>query len=1116
MTQREHVLAKPNMYIGDSKKNIFEEWKFDIEKQKMIKKELNYSKGLLKIFDEIISNTQDVYIRHNKKVTSVIVEINENIISVYNNGVIIPIEKMDNSEFYIITVMFGQMLSSSNYQTDCEETIGTYGIGAKATNILSKKFKVEVYDHENQLHFLQEWTDNMANCSEPIIIKGKYKESYTKITFEPDLKIFNTKSFSEDILDIFRKRCIDLAAVCNEMSVSFNKEKYKFKNIQDYFSLYSSKDIIFENGIDFDYYIVPDFQSDQLSFVNGNYTQRGKHINDFISLIAKIIKDELERKKIKTNMRISNYLKSKIFLFLNCKIIGPKFSSQSKEELVDGICPKFEISKKNIKKLINSPITQNLLKDIQEKEMKEIISVVNKKIPLRTITKLDDAEMAGTRESSKCHLILTEGDSAKTMAICGLKIIGRKYYGVFPLKGKLINARNSSPIKISKNQEIKNLITILGLNINKKYESVSSLRYGKIMLMTDQDHDGSHIKGLIINFFHFYWPELLELGFISQFITPIVKVTKKDKKISFYNTIEFNDWYETEKSGNWNIKYYKGLGTSNDKEIEEYFKNKNSHVLDFVYDKKRDEKEIIKGFCKNEAEKRKIWLQDMDPNQVLYSNNSKKSHISYTDFINKELIHFSNADNIRSISNVIDGFKPVQRKIMFTLFEMYNENKNKEIKVEELSGITSSKTSYHHGADSIKKTIIHMANDYVGSNNINLLSPNGQYGSRLAGGKDCASPRYIFTTLQEITKKIFIKEDENILEYNVEENKSIEPNFYIPIIPLILINGSRGLGTGWRTNIPCFNPIEIIDHLLKIQIRNYFTPWYRNFTGMTFKINDSTFILSGIVNINDSEKSIKISELPIGTWTNTFKEKLAKDTNIEFKEMSSKDRVLFEIKFIEDSEYDKLKNQKNGFYNYFKILTKIKTKNLVAFDSQNKLKEYSGPIEIINEFSSVRLLAYKKRKEYLLNFLNEKNQILNSRYRFIKQIIKKELIIFKRKISDIEKELIELNYYKDKNNFNYLLKMSVDVFTIEKLEELKKKIEALEIVIETILKKSPEQMWEEELLELKKYIIENTKNFKRTKFEDFIRLPFVNENVDIEEIEELKVVDSDIEYSDEE
>lgn len=141
------------------------------------------------------------------------------------------------------------------------------------------------------------------------------------------------------------------------------------------------------------------------------------------------------------------------------------------------------------------------------------------------INKLDDANFAGTAKSRGCTLILTEGDSAKSLAISGLGVVGRDYYGVFPLKGKLLNVREANHAQIMKNEEIQNVSKILGLTYGKKYEDVSSLRYGHIMIMADQDHDGSHIKGLVINFLHHFWPSLLKVeGFVQQFITPIVKV----------------------------------------------------------------------------------------------------------------------------------------------------------------------------------------------------------------------------------------------------------------------------------------------------------------------------------------------------------------------------------------------------------------------------------------------------------------------------------------------------------------------------------------------------------------------------------------------------------------
>lgn len=190
-----------------------------------------------------------------------------------------------------------------------------------------------------------------------------------------------------------------------------------------------------------------------------------------------------------------------------------------------------------------------------------------KKAKVVGIPKLEDANEAGSKNSEKCTLILTEGDSAKSLAMSGLEVVGRDYFGVFPLKGKLLNAREATNKQIMENQEIQNLMKIVGLQIGKAYDDLKSLRYGSIMIMSDQDTDGSHIKGLIINFIHHFWPSLIRAhhGFVKCFITPIIKTIKGDTSNMFYSLHDYEVWSESLNTKGWKIKYYKGLGTSTDK-----------------------------------------------------------------------------------------------------------------------------------------------------------------------------------------------------------------------------------------------------------------------------------------------------------------------------------------------------------------------------------------------------------------------------------------------------------------------------------------------------------------------------------------------------------------------
>lgn len=1119
MDQVQHVLERSSMYIGDSSRKEFEEWVLEDDRDEMIKTNITYSKGLLKIFDEIVSNTQDVFNKYGNQVKNVIVCVNDNTISVFNNGPSIPIEKMsDDPDTYIITAMFGRLLSSSNYTNSEQETIGTFGIGAKATNIFSTYFQVQTFDAEKKLEFIQTWKDNMSVVSEPTVKQAKHKSSFTLISFRPDLKRFETETLDKDILLMFKKRVIDLAAVCNGVIVKFNGQKYVFNSTLDYLKLYSKTNIIYEHKNDYDYGLILDIRNgDQITFVNGNLTKSGIHINAFILVLTRVLKEKIEKKKININIKLGNIIKQKILLFINCKVKNAKYNGQIKEELVGGTLPNFELTDKTIRSLNKANFISDIIENVLSKENKEILKKTNKKNELRSIIKLDEALLAGSKESNKCTLILTEGDSAKTIAICGLKVIGRKYYGVFPLKGKLLNTRNATNRQISANTEIKSLMSIIGLDIQKKYSDTSSLRYGRVMLMTDQDQDGSHIKGLIINFIHSYWPELLHTNFFYEFITPIVKATKGKNVIEFFNMNEFNKWNEKEKGSGYYIKYYKGLGTSTDQEAESYFKNYDKHTINFVY-KKNDDKEIEKAFSKKLVNQRKKWLQEfmengqniMSEDSVLYNRNVESKNISYGDFINKELVHFSNADNIRSIPSIMDGFKPGQRKVMHVVFGMSFSGKKNEIKVEQLAGYVSANSAYHHGEDSLKLTIINLANDFVGSNNINFLNPIGQYGSRLQGGKDRSSPRYIYTNLMPITRKIFIKEDEYVLNYLVEENQSIEPEYFVPIIPTLLVNGARGIGTGWATKIPCFNPLDIIDYILKDKKEFVFEPWYHNFIGQIYKINDSTFIVTGNININIKTRSLVISELPIGLWTESFKKKLLYDDNIDIREHSTKTDAVFRIIFKDNELFSNLLNKPNGFYFYFRIVSKIRTNGLIAFDGKNALKEYNSPNQIIEEFKIIRLEIYKKRKEYILNKLKNRIMSLTNKYRFINQIIKNEIDIFKKPkkiiISILEKEKYdpdpEEEQLTDNNKFDYLIKMSIESFTIEKLEELENKKIEKEKEHDVLLKTSIEELWKNELKELKEFYKANVTHKRRCNYKDFEFIPFQNDsktNINIEE-----------------
>jgi DNA topoisomerase-2 len=431
------------------------------------------------------------------------------------------------------------------------------------------------------------------------------------------------------------------------------------------------------------------------------------------------------------------------------------------------------------------------------------------------------------------------------------------------------------------NEEIKSIVTILGLQYGKKYIDASDLRelrYGKVLMIANQDQAGSHIKGLVINLFHHNWPHLLRHGFLQEFITPIVKVTKGKEEIPFYSVPEFEKWKaQTDNAHTWKVKYYKGLGTSTSYEAKEYFSNMDLHRIPFVYEGTDDDEAIELAFSKKCVNKRKIWLMKWlkkrkeKRRRESYLYGERTDSITYSDFINKELILYSIMDNKRSIPSLVDGFKPGQRKVIYTCFK---RNDKKDVKVVQLASSVAEQSAYHHGETNLTATIINLAQNFVGSNNVNVLQPIGQFGTRLHGGKDAASPRYIFTQLSPLARMLFPSADDPILKYLYDDNLRIEPEWYCPILPMVLVNGAEGIGTGYATNIPNFDPREIVANLKRLINEEEpvgMKPHYKNFQGTIDPVGPQKYAVYGRVGLL-SETSFEITELPIKTWTQNYKE----------------------------------------------------------------------------------------------------------------------------------------------------------------------------------------------------------------------------------------------------
>jgi len=1145
-TDKEHVLELPGMYIGSTDGVTEPRWVYNNTTHVMEWRPAQNVPGLLKIADEVLVNAADQVVRMRDRIAKgladghpvkhIDVTITDTAITVKNDGDGIPVSVHEKTKLWAPELIFGNLRTSANYDKTEEKTVGgKNGYGAKLANIFSHSFTVETVDHRMKKKYVQTWSKNMTVVGKPSVTASSAKP-YTSISFTPDLTRFKWEggavptAIPADMMAILMTRVIDIAGcVSKDCKVTLNGAVVGSNTFPKYMDLYlthesdtatvgsvetegpaaaavkAKKLVAYEQAgerWEIGAILTRDLHGEtppdekHISFVNSIATRRGgKHV-EYVSKTVLTRFCELAKKKAKLDVTPA-MLKDSVVWFVKSTIVNPDFDAQAKEVLTTpatkfGSTP--EISDKFLDQLIKIGLlteAQALLDAKQARDAKKTDG--KKKVSIRGIPKLDDALWAGTARSSECTLILTEGDSAATTAISGRSVVGHERYGVFPLKGKLLNVKDISVAKKTANTELAALKQIIGLETGKDYKDSKSLRYGRIMIMTDQDVDGSHIKGLLMNLFHTDWLSLLKLPFLCCLLTPLLKATKGSQTLCFYSGSEFEAWKLTAEAsaGTWKTKYYKGLGTSTAAEAREYFESMN--VVEYTWDSLSDTT-IDLAFNKKRADDRKEWLVTYDKDKHLPVTKGH-SKIAYTQFVHEELKHFSNYDNIRSLPHVMDGLKPSQRKILWSAFK---RNLTSEIRVAQLAGYVSETAAYHHGEMSLTGAIVGMAQNFVGSNNLNLLAPNGQFGTRLMGGDDSASPRYIYTQLMPVVRSLIKKEDDAILTYMEDDELKVEPETYLPIVPLVLINGALGIGTGFSTNIPPYNPVDVTGAIKsrlsgsKTSLSDTaLTPWWYGFRGTVRQApgNPHEWITKGLYEFQgDETMTVKITELPVGCWTKDYKiflDKMMTDQE-EAKAEAKKLGIAAPLSWIKSYEeaYTDVKPDfiiymdsdayytglayPSQFEKQFKLETSHRTTNMVAFNTKGHIHKYLNTGEILEEFYGKRLDAYGERKAHELTRLATELRELQARLLFVKAVVEKRLVI-----ANVEDEALllalkglglpALSEGEGLKGYEYLLRMRVDRLKASAVAELESEVAKVRASHTALAGTSSETLWLKDL-----------------------------------------------------
>lgn len=1042
------MLERPNTYIGATRTITVNDFFYESSTNSFTWKEgVPYNEGLVKLVNELIDNAVDNSLVSTNPTTKIFVEMNGGVFKISNNGESIPCIPMEGSDRLIPEVIFGEMFSGSNYGEGDRVGAGTNGIGAKACNIFSTKFKVVVRDEVVGKTFVGEWVDNMGRMiTSKLMDKNPLKKGIaTEVTFSPDTKYFENTTI-EQMEPWILTRLVQVSHTTkNVLKVYYNGKMMPGGSFKHFIKLFPGKHAVGESEVDCLTYgvgVSTTGEFNHSSYVNNLRTTSNDstHTKFIHTKVVSVIKDFFSKKSKGSSSNLTNgMISSKLHVFVNIHVPSPEFSSQTKVKLTSPLATKNIELKGLIGLLKKGGVLEEIEQSLVNKSMKTLGKQLNgSKKSNVVVDKYDSAKWAGTNKSHLCTLFIVEGDSAKTMVTTGMSVIGRESNGVFPIRGKLMNVRGAQMEKIGNNEEIKSIMKILGLKVGCSYETVEefkTLRYGKICILADADLDGHHITSLLLNFILTMFPNLvIKHNFVVRFVTPIIKcIRKSHPTLFFFNSTEYSTWASNNDTSKYQIIHLKGLGTSERTDTIQYFKESSEkHMKQFLADNTTTPEYTDNIFNPKKSNWRKEWLSSPTRGGELdYSQASFK----IDDFYDTEMFQFSKSDILRSIPSVVDGLKKSQRQVLFGSFYHFEKTGNKQYKVAQLAGVVAAHAKYAHGEVSLQDCIVGMAQTFSGSNNITLLENKGAFGSRLMNGKDAASPRYIYTCLTSEARKLFPKEDDPILDWRTEEGQTVEPHFYVPTVPLILINGTSGIATGYSTEIPAFNIADIVkmirDRLNGVEPTEPL-PWYKDYTANELTEDTPTkWIFRGKWH-KSGPKTITITELPIGYSIDGYKanvlNKLQASGVLDSVEVCHRDENTpnFVIKFNSDVPVDP--------ENVLKLTKSTSKSCLNLLDAEGVIKTHTSILSILDDWLKVRLEYSEKRRNHLINNAKLKLKDIEMKMKFIRHVVNGEIVLIKMSKDGIVNQMLQFQITKEYHD--QFLNLPLYTLSNEKINEL--------------------------------------------------------------------------------
>jgi DNA topoisomerase-2 len=1053
--------------------------------------DMKISAGLLRILIEIMCNAIDSTIESlhaNLPRGKINVRVEgEKIVITNESGRCIPIEKMkrpNGTVDWIITVMFSMMFASSHYDDSAQrDTAGTYGIGAKMVNILSKFFSVRVRDGKQE--FYQEWHKAVA---EKAIVKAMIASTMVEVAFIPDMERFVDSVTLHENVAIVRKMASD-AALFSTVPVSFSDGKttelYDYHlSYNDAMKMRGASVWLYKGTKTTRCWILQTKDLVQESYVNGTPTySHGKHVD----LLVELLRSELAR--IKGLESISKQQVMMKVSFVLCSTVDrPKFNGACKDKLE---------SKAKVDDLEWSDLADRLVE-----KMPDLVTDLKRFVKLSHFK-----EAKGTNPSEREYypctrkrgggerprrLWIAEGISAGAGVLDAIKSLygSREYDGVFCIRGKTPNPRDCTPEEIVADQTVSKLIhkKVLNIRLDVDYNDekmLETLGYDEIVIASDADVDGYHIRLLVIDMLTQLVPALRHRFLI--YYTPILRLSKGGEILRFYTLEEWDGWQARNPTG-WSTKnanYCKGLGSSSVAEIQGDMQEGEDIVLRKVVYDETAETALQLAFDHKCSNLRKEWiLGQVALDMVMVRDNT----LPVTNLVQKDLLEYSRITLPRAIPGM-DGLNGSQRLAVYTAL------KYGSMKSDAMLGKVLEHFDYKHGVQSLYGAAAGLAVGYPGSNNLPIFEKAGNFGNRKLLSKDKAGSRYTHIALRPYVTDLFPDADKPILKHRVVNGHKCEPETLLPIAPTWIFNGAAGISTGWATFIPCYKPEDAIDALctlargeeLKV---DGLVPWFRHFGGKVelrtardnqeetdedgnvwkVKKGEQSMRITGKSNKKraaDGRTILHVTEIPPYMSTAQFIEnlKLLKEENLKLEDpsdSSGNNNVDITLDY--------------GYSDYSTVqLGLVKTRSLSSMyllDENDKPRHYNTPEEALKHFFVWRIGKYGERKDYQMSEIEEKLGEERDFHKYLSDVLS-------HKFDPRPAQSLHISTRKQHTDWlvkcGYTLKAAdrrKDSDTEEVLIELEKTISELKRQRDTLRDTTPQQMMIADLTKLRKSVVE--------------------------------------------